>query len=407
MPQRWMIGLASGSSADGVDAVLMLLEGIGLEVRLKQLSGLHQPFSSEMRELIRRLEGAGSCEGRQLGRLHRLLGETYAAAARSVADNTSLPLTRVQTIGCDGHTVAYEVEGRFPGALALGMSAVIAERTGVTVVGDFRGRDLAAGGQGVPIGTLPDHLLFRHASEGRLLVHLGGIARVVYVPPSGRLHEVIGFEAGPCNLLLDALVRQLTGGREAFDPGGKHAVQGRCLEPLVQSWLGHPALQRRPPRALPRGAFAEEFAARAVEEVSQHQGGLHDLLCTATHFVARAITIAVRRFVPASARIDRVLLSGGGVRNGFLWHLLEQQFAGTPLARTDEVGIPFEFRKPAAHGLLATLLLDGVPGNAPGVTGSAGSRLLGSLTPGSSSNWARCLHWMAQQSAVSVGTATA
>lgn len=400
--QRWIIGLASGCSADGIDAALLQVRGVGLEARLEKLSGLHQPFSPELRDAVRKLDGAAACEPRSLGRLHRVLGETFAAAARSAADQAGLALAKVQVIGCAGHTVGHEIEGRFPGAMALGMAAVVAERTGVTVVGDYRSRDLAAGGQGAPLGALPDHILFRHPSQGRLLLHLGGIARLVYLPPSARLHEVIGFEAGPCNLLLDTLVRQLTAGREAFDPGGKHAVQGRCIEPLLQSWLAHPALQRRPPRSLPRHAFGEEFAARAVEQVRQHDGTLHDLLCTATHFVARSLTTAVRRFLPASLRLDRVLLSGGGVRNGFLWHLLQQQLPA-PLGRTDEAGVPAELRKAVAHGLLAALTLDGVPGNAPCATGAAGSRLLGSLTPGSPSNWAKCLQWMTQH----VGPVTA
>lgn len=397
--QRWIVGLASGCSADGVDAALLLVRGVGLEVRLEKLSGLHQPFASELRETIRKLDSGGAGDVRQLGRLHRLLGETFAAAARAVADNAGLGLLKVQVIGCTGHTAGHEIESRFPGALALGMPAVLAERTGVTVVSDYRARDFAAGGQGAPLCALPDHILFRHPTRGRLLLHLGGITRLVYLPPSARLHEVIGFEAGPCNLLLDSLVRQVTGGRDAFDPGGKHAVQGRCIEPLLQSWLAHPALQRRPPRSLPRHAFGEEFAARAVEQVRQHEGGLHDLLCTATHFVARSISACVRRFLPASLRLDQALLSGGGVRNGFLLHLLQQQLPGVPLARTDEAGVPADLRKAVGHGLLAAMLLDGVPGNAPSATGAAGSRLLGSLTPGSSANWAKCLQWMAQHAA--------
>lgn len=394
--QRWIIGLASGSSADGVDAALLTLRGVGLEIKLEKLTGLHQPFSNELREMIRTIDSSMGCEPRTLGRLHRLLGETFAAAARSVADVAGQPLTRVQVIGCTGHTAGLELEGRFPGLLALGMPAVIAERTGVTVVSDYRARDLAAGGQGAPLGALPDHILFRHSSEGRLLLHLGGIVRLVYLPPAGRLHEVIGFEAAPCNILLDTLVRHLTGGREGYDPGGKHAVQGRCLESLLQSWLAHPALQRRPPRSLPRQAFGDEFALRAIEQLQPHGGSLHDLLCTATHFVARSIHASLRRFFPPSIRIDRILLSGGGVRNGFLLHLLKQQFPNVAFGRTDDAGIPAEQRKAVAHGLLAALTLDGVPGNAPGATGAAGSRLLGSLTPGSSSNWGRCLQWMGQ-----------
>jgi anhydro-N-acetylmuramic acid kinase len=129
------------------------------------------------------------------------------------------------------------------------------------------------------------------------------------------------------------------------------------------------------------------------------EGGLHDLLCTATHFVARGITTSLRRFLPGNKLPERVLLTGGGVRNGLLWHLLEQQLPGVPLERTDQLGIPGDARKALAFGLLAALTLDGVAGNVPSATGATGSRLLGSFTPGSASNWARCLQWMAAQTA--------
>jgi anhydro-N-acetylmuramic acid kinase len=237
--------------------------------------------------------------------------------------------------------------------------------------------------------------LFRHAQESRLLLHLGGLARVVHLPAGCRVQDVQGFEPGPCNVLLDALMRRLTGGRESYDPGGRHAVQGKCVERLLQSWLAHPYLQKRPPKGMPRHLFGEDFVTAAVDQARQAGAGLHDLLCTATHFVARGITASVRRFL--GGPFDRVFLSGGGVRNGLLWHLLEQQLAGPPLARTDEAGVPADLRKPLSFGLLAALTLDGVPGNVPSATGAAGSRLLGSLTPGSSGNWARCLAWMAAQ----------
>ena len=397
MTPRWLIGLASGSSADGVDAALMELEGVGLDLRVRQVQGMHQPYGPDLRALVRRASTLEPCEIRQVSRLHRLLGETFAAAARSVADHASLSLQKVQCIGCPGHTIWHDSEGRFPSTLGLGMAAVVAERCGVTTVSDFRSRDVAAGGQGVPLAALTDYILFRHPREGRLLFHLGGLARVVFVPADCRIHEVVGFEANPCNLLLDALMTHLTGGREPYDPGGKHAVQGKCIDALLQNWLSHPYLQRRPPKSLPRHLFGDDFAAQAVQQVRQLGGSLHDLLCTATHFVACGITSAVRRFLPSGQRIHRVLLSGGGVRNGLLWNLLEQSFTGVPFERTDEVGVPADLRRALSFGMLAALTLDGVPANVPSATGAAGSRLLGSLTPGSSINWARCLAWMAAQ----------
>lgn len=397
MTTRWVIGLASGSSADGVDAVLLEIDGVGLDLHARALHSLHQPYSPDLRDLV--LKASSDASTRQLSQLHRLLGETFAAASRQVADRASFSLQRVQCIGCPGHTVWHDPDGRFPSTLALGTPAVVAERTGVTTVSDFRSRDVAAGGQGVPLAALVDWLLFRHPNESRLLLHLGGLARVVYLPAGCRLPEVVGFEAAPCNVLLDGLMRHVTGGREAYDPGGKHAVQGRCIDRLVQQWLAHPCLQRRPPRSLPRHAFGSAFAARAVQEARELEIGLHDLLCTATHFVAQGVSTALRRFLPRGRDIERVLLSGGGARNGFLWALLAQALHGVPLMRTDVAGVAADARKALGFGVLAALTVDGVASSVPSATGAVASRLLGSITPGSSANWARCLSWMATQTA--------
>ncbi len=405
MATRWVIGLASGSGGDGVDGALVEITGAGLDLSARPVHALHHPYPAELRDLLRRVcAGAADSPTRQVALLHRLLGETFAAASRQVADRASFSLQRVQCIGCPGHTAWHDPDGRFPSTLALGMAAVVAERTGVTTVSDFRARDLAAAGQGVPLAALVDHLLFRHPSEGRLLLHLGGLARVVHLPGGNRLQDITGFEAAPCNVLLDSLMRQLTSGREAFDPGGKNAVQGRCVESLLQRWLAHPALQRRPPRSLPRHSFGPAFATQAIQEARQLGVGTHDLLCTATHFVAQGVAGSVRRYLPQDRRIDRVLLSGGGTRNGLLWALLAQAFHGVPLARTDVVGVPADARKAMSFGVLAALTLDGVPASVPSATGAVASRLLGSVTPGTSSNWARCLAWMAQQTSHLVRT---
>jgi anhydro-N-acetylmuramic acid kinase len=392
---RWIIGLASGSTVDGVDAALLELEGLGLDLRLRVLHALHVPYQRDLRDLVLRVATSNTITARQISLVHRLLGETFAAAARQVADQASFSLHKVQCLGCPGHTIWHEPEGRFPSSLALGMAAVVAERTGITTVSDFRARDVAAGGEGVPLTALVDHLMFRHATESRILLHLGGLATLVWLPAGGKPRDLLGFHAGPCNVLLDGLMRQLTSGRETFDQGGKHAVQGCCIEPLLERWLGHPFLQRRPPKSLLRQGFGEEFVIQAVQQARQNHWGLHDLLCTATHFVARGITTAVKRFLPAPP--THVLLSGGGMRNGLLWHLLEQQFAGIPLTRIDTLGVPGDARKALGFGGLAALTLDGVPASVMSVTGAAGARLLGSLTPGSPANWARCVDWMAGQ----------
>jgi len=395
MTTRWTIGVASGSSGDGVDAALAEIDGVGLDVRARVVHATHQGYPRDVRNLIQQCTSAAPADMKQVCLLHRLLGEVFAAGIRLLADESRFNLHDVQCIGCPGHAIWHEPEGRFPGTLTVGMAAVVAERTGITTVSDFRARDIAAGGQGVPLTALADYLAFRHPTEDRLLLHLGGIARLVHLPAGGRLNEVTGFEAGPCNLLLDSLMRHLTGGREAYDPGGKNAVQGRCIEVLLERWLSHPYWRRRPPKSLPRNGWVETFVKQAVEQTRQMNWPLHDLLCTAAHLVATGAAQAIQQFLPSRRSNLRVLLSGGGTRNGLLWHLLEQQLSQAKLERIDCLGVSADQRKSLAFGVLAALTMDGVPANVPSATGASSARLLGNLTPGSPTNWARCLSWMA------------
>ncbi|MCI0380241.1 MAG: anhydro-N-acetylmuramic acid kinase [Gemmataceae bacterium] len=397
MSRRWFVGLSSGSSLNGVDAALVETEGTGLELRPKLKHFLQHSFSRDVREFLWRMVNSGQADLHQLAVLHRVLGETYAFAANQAIEQTKSPRTYFYAVGLSDHTLWHETEGRFPSTLSLGMASVLAEKLGLTVVSDFRSRDVVSGGQGFPLTSLIDHLLFHTPSEQRVLVHLGGIASILWLPRNGGLRDLVGFQATPCTVLLDGLMRLLTGGREVCDQGGKHAVQGCCIEPLVERWLAHPLLQKKPPKSLNRAEFGEAYLQQAVQYAKQLGRNLHDVLCSATHFVARAVVQAVQRFLPAAP--DRILLSGGGVRNGFLWRLLEQQVAPTPVEKMDAYGIPAEARKAVAFAGLAALTLDGVPTNVPSVTGAGGARLLGSLTPGNSANWARCLAWMHAQAA--------
>jgi anhydro-N-acetylmuramic acid kinase len=395
-----LIGLASGSTCDGIDAALVEAEGLGLDMRLKHRHSLHQPYPKELRELLFKVSGTASAPARQVGLVHRLMGEAAAAAARQVAEEVGCGTNQIQICGINGHRAWHDAEGRYPSSLELCMAAVVAERTGLTTVSDFGARDLVVGGTGTSLTALIDHLLFHDLREARVLVNLGGLASIVFLPANPRPRQVLGFHAGPCNVLLDALMRRSSSTVQPYDAGGKHAVQGRCLEPLLQRWLADPVIQRRPPRAISPQIYGDDFAAAAVEQARQLSAGLNDLLCTATHFVARCIGQAVTRHLPETP--NRVLMSGGGIHNGFLAQLLEHELPGIPLDRIDRYGVPAGARKPVALAGLAALTLDGVPANLTTATGAESSRLLGSLTPGSPANWARCVSWMASMAVPSM-----
>jgi anhydro-N-acetylmuramic acid kinase len=386
---RWLIGLACGSGGQGVDAALIETTGVGLSITARHVASLRRPFQREARELF-----STGVSADVAGLAHRVVGETAVVAVQQLTSQVRTDPSRVLAAGFLGPLQWHEPDGRSPSTRELGMTSLVADRLGVTVVGDFREHDVAAGGQGMPLSALVDSLLFRHTSEERLLIHLGGVSSVVYLPPGGRVQDVLAFEAGPCNRLLDAVIRQGTGGKERFDSGGHYAVQGRCVEPLLAEWQRHAFHQRKPPKSLPRSDYGPEFIQDAVKRTAAHNGTLQDLLCSLSHHVIDCIISGSRRWLPAADK-RTVHLSGGGARNGMFWRLLEQQAPEWKPSRLDELGVPAQARNATAAAVLAALTLDGVPASTPSATGAVG-RLLGRLTPGSSTNWARCLRWMTE-----------
>lgn len=395
MNSRTVIGLAIGSGLEAVDAVVVRVAGIGLGMTPTIAGAARVPFGLET-----------SCTARAAARLgekwpadwNRTLGETCAQAVRQACTNARVDFRSAQCIG---------LLTRFPECrtdsenelLSASPAEWVVEQTGLTVITGFRGRDVAAGGSGHFITPAADYLLTRHPTEERLLVHLGSVASVLFIPAGCKVTEIIGFEAGPGTRILDDITRLGTRDREPVDVGGKRAVQGRCLNPLRERWQAHPYLHRTPPKSLPRSTFAMPFLVDAFERSRELGGSLNDLLCTATHFVAENVGASIRRLLPPASSHRQILISGGGVRNGFLWKLLADQFPEQPLTCLTEIGIPSTGRSAAAAAVLAALCLDGVAGNLSLLTGAAGGRLIGRIIPGDIRNWSSCTNWMARQTA--------
>ncbi|MCE9530074.1 MAG: anhydro-N-acetylmuramic acid kinase [Planctomycetes bacterium] len=395
---RWFIGLASGSGGEGADAVLVESIGIGTQQSVRVLHHLRRNHPRETQDLFpRTLSMGGAASVGDLAMLHRQLGENAAACVPELLSSARVDLNRILAIGHIGPLAWHEPADRVPVSLEIGSTSLIAERTGLTVFGEFRERDLAAGGQGMPITALADWVQFRHPEKPRLLVHLGGTTSIVYLPNNARPQDVVAFEVGPGTRLLDAVIRQASGGRERCDAGGKHAVQGHCIDSLLAEWVRYPYLQRRPPKSLPRSEFGSDWIARAARNVLEAKGSLEDFLCTLSHFLVRCVASSLR-WLPRDQQMLDVYLSGGGTRNGLFWRLLEQETTGLTLHRLDDLAVPAQARQAAGAAVLAALTMDGIPASSPGSTGAVG-RLLGRVTPGEPRNWARCLRWMAEQTA--------
>ncbi|MBA4190313.1 MAG: hypothetical protein C0467_20190 [Planctomycetaceae bacterium] len=388
---RLLIGLSVGSGLEGVDAAAVQATGIGTELTPKVPASVRVAFPLTVRDFLRTAR-PGTPLAVSPDAL-RNIAETAVHSVRHV-------LTRIGVSARDTFVAAFLEPAHPIAEVAVPWPEVtdrIAEQTGLTVVHAFRQRDRAAGGSGHPITAVADYLLFRDPNAPRLLVHLGAVTTLLLVPAGSKVSGVVGFEAGPGNQLLDALIFHGTRGKELADPGGKKAVQGKCVEPLLKRWLDHPHLTRTPPKSVHPEAFGRSFLLDAFETARQLGAGLPDLLCTATHLAARTIGHAARTWLPPVPTFGKILATGGGVRNGFLWQLVSQQFGTDTVVRSDEVGIPAQARNAAAAAVLAALTCDGVAGNLSVLTGATGGRLLGHLTPGDGRNWAKVAAWIADQ----------
>lgn len=381
LPARRIIGLMSGTSADGTDAVLCELAGAGEAVRAQALAFVTVPFSRELRERIFALPEADAPE---VCEVDVLIGEAFAEASFAVCRAAGVAMDDVHLIGSHGQTAAHRPRsaGKLGATLQIGEAAVIAERTGRPVIADFRARDVAAGGEGAPLVPLVDHLLFRAPGRRRAIQNIGGIANVTLVGDT--LDDLVAFDNGPGNMALDAVARAASRGREAYDVDGQRAARGVIDNDLLARLLAHPFLKQPPPKSTGRELFGrgfvypllDEFARRAPSAPSGSP--LDDLLATLTRFSAAAIAQSYRDHLPAFP--DEVYVCGGGAANPTLVAHLRELCAPTPVYDTAALGVDPKAKEAVAFAVLANETLFGHPGNVPQATGAGGARVLGKIT---------------------------
>ena len=387
-----VVGLMSGTSADGIDAVAAEVSGTGEGLRMRQLAFEHVAWSTEEKGAIENLI-AGGGDTRSLSRAGFQLGARFAEAAIRVVKRSGLKLEAFDLIGSHGQTVWHEVEegGAVQSTLQIGEAAVIAEWTGITTVADFRVADVAAGGQGAPLIPVFDQYFLRPAagSEGcRAVQNIGGIGNVTFL--AGRESEgaTLAFDTGPGNALIDWAAAKATDGAMRYDEDGRLAAQGRREDSLVERWLAHPFFQKKPPKSTGRELFSVGLAAQYQREAAEAGLSAADFAATVTELTAASIAESYRRFAPRP--VAEMVVCGGGARNPFMLKRIGAQLrkrcgATVPIVRYGEIeGVPGDEESKEALGfaLLAWLTMRGESGNAPACTGAKGARVLGKISPG-------------------------
>jgi anhydro-N-acetylmuramic acid kinase len=363
--QLLVAGALSGTSADGVSVALVRIRGAGPLARVEVVEFGTRPYPRALRASLLRAPGL---EAPQLAHLSLEVADAFVRAVRSVAGRWR----RIDLLGSHGQTVFH---GGSRGTLQIGEADRIAEGLRVAVVSDFRQRDVAAGGEGAPLTPYADFVLFGRR-RGRAVLNLGGIANLTILGSS--LDDVRGFDTGPGNMVLDGLLQAATGGRKRYDAGGRLALRGRVLEPLLAWMLSHPYLRRRPPKSTGREEFGEPYVRALLARAPRAR--LEDLLATAAEFTAACVALSIRRFVPDSRRPGEVLLAGGGVRNAALEKALRRRLSPARVGSTAEAGLDPLAREAVAFAILANDALAGLPTNLPAVTGARRAVPLGKFS---------------------------
>ena len=373
------IGLMSGTSADSIDAACVRFEGAPPRLDWELLSFVTLPMTPALRQEIFAAFRPETGTVDKLCQLNFTLGEWFAKASLEAIKAAGLTPRQVDFIGSHGQTVWHippnSGEG-VPSTLQLGNPAVIAERTGVTVVSDFRSRDMAAGGQGAPLVPFVDNLLLSHETLSRAVQNIGGIGNVTWLP-AGDKGEAFGFDTGPGNMLLDRAAEVLTQGQMRCDMDGKMAFAGKIQENFLQKWMSEePYFTRKPPKSTGR----ELFGVQRCDVYLKEMAGLskEDILATLTAFTARSTAEAYKNFLPALP--DEVLLCGGGARNPAIAAMLQKELPQSRIGRTEDAGLPGDSKEAVAFAVLGYETMNRRPGNLPAATGAKGPVILGSIT---------------------------
>jgi anhydro-N-acetylmuramic acid kinase len=379
-----VIGLISGTSADGTASAVVRIDGAPPALRWELLAHRNAPHSPDLRAEI---FGAFRPETGTVDRLCALnvrLGQAFADAAQQVATTAGLTLEQIDLIGSHGQTVWHIPTGAEASTLQLGEPAVIAELTGLPVVSNFRARDMAAGGQGAPLVPYLDKLLFAHPTRARALQNIGGIGNVTYLAgqPSPGLPPApeIAFDTGPGNMLIDYAAARATSGEWEYDRDGTIAAQGTVDSELLTELMDEPYLRLPPPKTTGRELFGVQLGAQVWERGKARSLSDADIVTTLTAYTARSIAQAYRDFLPGMP--DEVIVSGGGALNPTLMGMLRDVLVPAHVLTSDDLGLPAEAKEAVAFAVLAYETWHGRPGNLPSATGARRAVVLGSLTPG-------------------------
>jgi anhydro-N-acetylmuramic acid kinase len=378
-------GIMSGTSADGIDVVLVRITPAAPSPKLKLIAHHAVEYPATLRKAVLAAMDAPQISTAELARLNWRLGVAYAEAVRDALKKHPVKL---DLIGCHGQTIYHQakpapyVARQIACTWQIGEPALIAREIGVPVVSNFRPADMVAGGQGAPLVPLLDFVLFSHPRRARILQNIGGIGNLTVLPPAARPEQLIAFDTGPGNMVVDALTTRLFG--KKYDRDGRIAARGHILDDVVKTILRQPYFKKAPPKSAGREQFGASFNSDFLRACRKAGGNPGDIIATATALTAESITLAYDRFVQPLTLETPVhfIVSGGGARNRTLMAMLRERLEPREckIMTTDAAGVPSQAKEAVAFALLAWQTWHGLPGNIPAATGASRSAILGEIS---------------------------
>jgi anhydro-N-acetylmuramic acid kinase len=376
-------GLMSGTSADGVDAAIVDIKDDRHDVNLIAFDTF--PYPAALRRALFKLFQPSTARLDDICHFNFVLGEVFADSIKKLCKKAKIALKSIDLAGSHGQTIYHNPKGRRYGknqvrsTLQIGEPSVITQRTGITIVGDFRPRDMAAQGQGAPLVPFADYFLFRDKHICRAIQNIGGIANVTYLPPNCKPKDIIAFDTGPGNMIIDGLISLISKGKHKYDRRGKIASQGFVDKNLLKEMMTHPFFRRRPPKSTGREEFGLKYCEAFYKNALKKKMALKDIVTTATALTAESIVQSYQRFLPRMP--DEIILCGGGSHNITLVRMLQQKMTRTKISLIDEFGINCDAKEAVSFAVLAYATIKGIANNVPSATGASQPLILGKIVP--------------------------
>lgn len=383
-PSRLVVGLMSGTSADGVDAALCRITGHGTQSEIQQLNFVFQPFSSEIRQEILRLASGKSACAADFCKMNFLLGELYVEAVESLCAQAGIRSDEIDLIGSHGQTFWHipqkeEYLGHnFRSTFQLGECSVLAQRFGCPVIGDFRVRDVAADGLGAPLVPYSEFLIYRSETECVALQNIGGIGNITCLPPACELKDVFAFDTGPGNMVMDAVLSELTDGKMTYDAGGQFAASGRVNRGLLDRLMEDPYLSCKPPKTTGREYYGPGYVEKIMAYADKNHISDADLMATVTAFTAETIRYSIKHYFPIKP--DRLIIGGGGSMNKTLLQDIAEILPGCKVMTNEDMGYDSNAKEAVAFAVLANEALFAGCNNVPTVTGAKNPVVMGKIS---------------------------